>query len=1765
MLQDQYSDVLTHIDSRLLPGPVARQPRVARVLRHVAVGVGFVLLLTCLEGALWLANPGHLFGSTSHTLAAFLALTPQTPTLALIPLLEVACGIGLSWMLAQPLAVLAYLKAARRAQEVYRARYTPLQSGSYPYDIPILYALDNPDPTLPRSTHTLSVLALIETILTGNSSHLLLLGASGSGKTMLLHEYLSAAAQQRRQAAFGKFRLPLFLPLKYYALLRQTHEQAASSGFTLLDFLATCDLPGLNHLRPYLGKLFRQGRLLLLCDGLDEVPELYRSALEAELIVLFRQSRNGLLLTSTPQVYEQSPGLVQAVGENLVPRAVLQPLEQGHMREMVERFITEMDALSHPNLPTAGQLMTLIGRTRLRFLCTTPLILFALLEVSETLSSEELRGVDTRGGLLHAWLKKRLEAGTVRPEDLLFLRDAACMARWHGDNDLLCLPAESFLALDTHAGDQRVSQQSLGRWSREQPVHFPFAEQVASLLAETFPPEQASEILQRAYQANLIEINAQGVLEFRHALLASALLAEYLASFLGAATLHVEEIETFPADFAAWSEPFALWAGLLDYPLETAGTLAGWAREHPEQRVNALLASLICLGVAQTPPGVERQQPLFVPPALDEAFAELLDDQQALAELAALFLRCAEKNVPELYQALFPLLTIDSCETFLSFLDPTLLSERFFQRLVEIIDEPEQEFLVKRLVRALSVCGGAVVPQAARLSVANSGVGGRLRTAAINVLGGTRERGAVEPLMACLHDSDQFIAKRAANALARLGPDLTLQRLLYELEGRGAPTSSQTPLPDMLLPIIERFLNEANPARQLQPAQFERSIDALLSLLTTHTVLADLEKARAILVSQGRLAEERDSGKIAIRLLVEKLASPNDALARKMTGTLKEVGQVATPRLLEQLEGQSSEAERVRILEVLASVRDERALPALLSLLADTSLAVQQTLAFTLAAYSPICIPDLIETLIHHPSEQVAIRAEQVLSELGAVVVEPVLQALNPPVVGRTLLLVHVLERVRDPRAVPALIMLLHDAQPDVALTLAIVQALGQFSDERVVLPLLDLLASTNPLLYEGAINALSNLGELACAELLLRFTNPEKTPLVTRVERVLLGMQPFPGERLLQAVNEGSDTQVGYLEEVFLLRGSDAAQLLAVNLFHRQTRVHEWVRLVMSKMDGHYAVPALLEMLSRPDAAWRELVASYLLAHPQEAIPPLVALLDDAERAEAAMSILLQAGRPILPALIPALDTTHGDVQARASSILVTLAQRETELLVDVVQLFGLALPQRAYEALTRALTEDLAAHCLPALLAGLEDAHLVPGVSATLVRLARRSTAQSAAVIDALLLALRVTTRRYGASLTLVDLGLLAVPGVGALITDADPQVARCARQILGEIGTSAFPFLWAAHSDASNPARREAAREVFRAMPTTVITDELVALLTSARQEEISMALALLLERIHDEALQPGRGGEMLPALLEHVQSSSDEQASLRILALLILLGGSAVARALIDALYANPQRHAYLVQSLLLLGHGVEADLLAILRDVDAPVQLQAEVAGVLAMRVPNRDMLELALSLSEHGLWAGRSAHNVTTVLQPSRLDISLRALGGLLVSGHWDAAELQDLRASSKAGSVERELYDTLLGWRYSPQVTRLEHELELEHEERKQEIFAHTQELLAMKAQMIDLEHDLDLLKNEHEEQHRGHEEHRKELEEEIAHLARERQTLQADLRQVAQEKQALATSAQQIVQEKAHLQAEAERWQIYSQQLERDLTTLRRPKSNA
>src|SRR5260370_33495062 len=98
----------------------------------------------------------------------------------------------------------------------------------------------------------------------------------------------------------------------------------------------------------------------------------------------------------------------------------------------------------------------------------------------------------------------------------------------------------------------------------------------------------------------------------------------------------------------------------------------------------------------------------------------------------------------------------------------------------------------------------------------------------------------------------------------------------------------------------------------------------------------------------------------------------------------------------------------------------------------------------------------------------------------------------------------------------------------------------------------------------------------------------------------------------------------------------------------------------------------------------------------------------------------------------------------------------------------------------------------------------------------------------------------------------------------------------------------------------------------------------------------------------------------------------------------------------------------------------------LHDPDAPPLLRAETAGILGMLTPRMDIREYAKMLVEYGLWAGHS-QGFTDVLQVDQLNVALRALGGLLAGGPWQAAEPPQLRTRSNERSPQREIYDILL------------------------------------------------------------------------------------------------------------------------------------------
>jgi HEAT repeat protein len=1762
--------------------PIRRQPSPGRnagsrtrgsasapILNAVLYGLLIALIVIVVEALIWLFLPF----SSVHSLAALLAAVAQMPLLLLIPLAEIMIAVVLALLLMRPLALSRYCKDIGQASEHFRASMTPLPNWPSLYETRVSYIQPSPDPSAPAQARELTLLELLRgsPFQSNAGSHLVLQGEPGAGKSTALHFSIFHTLQSRRRIVYGRDRTPIYIPLRQYALyleeqgvIFEDEQDQSTSARLLLDFLATSDLPGMHSLRPYLAKLAQQGRLLLLCDGLHEVDELYQSALVAELAEYMSQERNRVVLTCQEADLRHQPLLEQAIEANLVPRAVLLPLSLEQVRNFVEQYI-EGESAGKRWRHTAGQVMEIISRTRLHMFCDNPFLLLALLGVIDGMGMERGKQLDTRGRLLRAYVGQRiLQAqrmsawnGQAPSENdlLLFLGELACGARWTNVASTIRLHERAHLlgglfpSMEQHA-------EALCAWldNRSEETF------ITDFSPEQRDPGEVARLLSFARDASLVEISPHGMLSFRHAFIAAYVIAEFFTAlqpaldatlqqtrFVGLLTQAIKRQDTADG-YSRWSLPAALWADLLDDAPSFAGRFGEYAREYPAAAPDALALSLLCAGAASYPPRVASPDIPPSPPLSEDlktTLSAVMKDRTQRTALARIFTRHAEEGAFELYQSLFALLLVPGIDDLVPLLDMERVPSLLVYRLVDIVDDVAYETQVKRLVRLIGCLGLPAVPFAVTLSKSGVGRSVRLRTAAINILGGTGVPQAVAPLDACLYDADTFIVHRAASALYRLGPTLTLPALLTELDNQ-SQTSATMQVHAIALNILEQFLVEQSPARQMSKRQNQQVTKALMSILNQPYAPEIQERAREMLVRQGQTAEESAGGEMAVEALIQNLSIADEQLGRATVSALCDIGPAATPRLLKELDQQPAELVTTRIVETLGHVRDPRAMSPLLRLLSDPALPVQQSVAQALLRYGAESIPGLIYQALQGENELVATSAEQILSELGEDAVDPVIEALIPTVPGRTRLLVNVLARIHDPHALPTLIALLEtsvsESPVDAPLVLALIEALGQFQDERAVSPLMEMLASTQPLFYEGAINALSRLELVACDSLIAALDVEQDTAIVQRVERTLLGMQQFPDEAFLAAFEGGSDAQGEHLVHVLLAKGPDAARFVVSNFLHPDRRVQFYTHEAAERMPGQVIVPALLESIDHPDRAWRAVIAEYLLLHPREAAPPLVAMLEEHERGALAQRLLLAFGPDILPELIPALDSLSDQARERARQLAVELARQSPETLMQVVQLFAVSPPpQRAHEALVDTLANELADISVPVLLDGLEDAHLVGVVSETLGQMVKKGDARSPYVMEALLEALRIDGRRQGAGFTLVDIGAEAVPGVGSLITDPDPAIAQVAQDILGQIGVPAFSFIWAAYSDVNHSAKREAARAIFRRMPTHIIKDELVELLSSNTPGDIAMALSLMLERIHDEALLPGNEHEMIPVLLEYIQTRGDERVSQRLLALLLLIGGSAVVDFIAQVLYEYPHHQPRLLHALLLLGEEAEETLLELLHDPNAPVTLRAEAAGMLGLLSAHPDVREYAKMLPEYGLWAGQS-QGLHGALHPDQLNIALRALGGMLISGSWNAAELEQLRLQSDPESPEHELYAILMGWRYHPYIQMLEQQLEQEREENRQRILKLGQEIFSLRTERADLEEQLEGLSREHGKRGQELDEASRAIDDLRASHSRasqERDSLQRTLQGLRADKERLQEQLEQTTQEKQRIAA--------------------------
>src|SRR5262249_51559126 len=156
---------------------------------------------------------------------------------------------------------------------------------------------------------------------------------------------------------------------------------------------------------------------------------------------------------------------------------------------------------------------------------------------------------------------------------------------------------------------------------------------------------------------------------------------------------------------------------------------------------------------------------------------------------------------------------------------------------------------------------------------------------------------------------------------------------------------------------------------------------------------------------------------------------------------------------------------------------DPKALPYLLRMVGNPSLQIQNQVEKALHSYIPKSIDGLIEQILQSDVRpNIAQRSAEILKKMHQEVVTPITTRLLPIIPGRTILLVEVLEQLRNPYVIPGLIEVLETPQIEPSLAEVTIRTLCQYQDVRIVQPLRTILTNSTSALTEEAPKKLTEL-----------------------------------------------------------------------------------------------------------------------------------------------------------------------------------------------------------------------------------------------------------------------------------------------------------------------------------------------------------------------------------------------------------------------------------------------------------------------------------------------------------------------------------------------------------------------------------------------------------------------------------------------------------------------------------------------------------------
>jgi len=1538
----------------------------------------------------------------------------------------------------------------------------------------------------------LAVQKHLATLMRGNGlqqeRHLLMLGGPGSGKTASL-KYAIYQAVSSDQRKTGK--LPVLIQMKYYnGFLRNLRVALPEPGEvptqTLLAYLLDNEheqksqaekepeLAGLNHLRPYLPQLIVQGRIVFLCDGMNELESDALAIIHGELRHLMQTTQNAVVMTCRELEYQEQE-LLKDLANDGVAIQMLPPLTEEDVNAIVKTYLQGQRTPGQIPFGDAeiAEAQEQVRRLSQSYREISPFMLIMLIQALK--NPETQARTLSRGRLLRLSVDQR---PLVHEQEALvfgdhpdaqnvkdFLSAVACTARRNGQRNAVQL------VKDTKFTTSSQLQDFLNVWLSDNEVD-----------VGNYTQANIGKFLRIALDAGLITISNNGVLSFIHELIAEYFAAEYLRFIYRRKdpedeyfwhSIHESEVRAA----GLWSEPVAIWAGLEDQPKEIARFLMTNIDYYCLQKgmdeaeadfyhYHALALSLGCLGVRASD-GLP-----------DETLSYLKQSvlvKEKHEQLAMIFKRCADEGGIGVYQALLPYIHIPGLlEVFLKIHD--LYRERdnstvlamLFEYLEKVAAIPAYADQTQALITLLGEIGrrGDETVRLRARHLTEASRPSLLRAAAINILELLRNPDDVPLLINCLYASDKEVIGPAISAVRIFGPEFTLALLEREEARLQNQAYAQTRL--NFLRVLEGFL-ETNPQ---QLSLVPRHMQTLITLCIRF--LSEFDKEPTWLLAHDLLHRQiqrgpEDASIVAIYLLdvldtqdqtqaehIQELLRQN---CLRVFGTITDYWKTRKRR----------ELAWERIIVILGKVSDTSILEFLLQQLDEPATGIQNELATALSLQQESTDPLLQALLAPTATQNIVQVTGNALRQIGEGCITSICNEFlnirsHPEATGAGLkCLIHLLDEFREDGSISAKIegkvvrglatlfdWLVENAPVHAQLAAEMIPVMAGFRDRSIVSALLKVVGRSGVLLeqvYQEAIKGLSQLGEFAVNDLIEALNSPKETHLTKRVHQVLLEIEPFPREQLLSAFADARSALVQQVMWIFIAKQQDAETvrfLVSHLLGSSDTLIFGNVQQTLTEMQPDCTVPYLVEVLGHPN--WRvikPLLRAY--SQPEIVLSFLIKDLADLRRYTLVMEMLLEDFDypTVLPWLISGLENSNTRQHTRR--LIEKMARTyDGDLLPKIVQLFNPAIARpeplpgplpEVQRTLQDLLTTELAQDSLPALVMGLAEPPLREGCTDSLVALAHVQQWQEE-VLQAVLNALRNPPQRLGAHQTLVKCGQIAARSVCELVREDNDDLVREARTILVEMGETAFPYIYQL---AHGPQHRAHAKDIFQRIPVETISKGLLACFASDDRQKEETAFYLLAMGIDDEDSSRPGSSSLTSALLAQTLEHSNSDVYLRTLsALLFFARGrrSEMARHLIRTITQTSEEHfrTEYVRALFLLGKDAIDSLGLAMNTPHLPENVRLEMIGTLATLAEDEQVTEYVKILA-----AGTSG----TVSFLHRAQ-GLRALGGLLAGGVYSEKKLEnicrDLSLSSKPQDLAAfEFFAVLLGKRNLPEIVSLQ------------------------------------------------------------------------------------------------------------------------------